>query len=585
MAEFASLDSSNLATRPQNPSPTIINNPQSSATMSSQVTNTDFPIRVNPPDHPKPPPPDLHRYWRNHKDDGYLERYWPEGEQPYWPEGAHDHSASIAPIRAVLKRELPQFADAEIDFFAKGTYNRLYSLTNPAWDKSYIFRVSLPIDPFFKTESEMATMEYVRRHTTLPVPRVVAFSSSDDNELGYEWVVMEMMPGQPLRKLWPTMPDDARVAFFAELAHHTKQLVALRFSKLGNLYFSDVADHVLPPQPPSSPTKPPHNPHLAGTVNRDLNPNDPFILGRIVSPEFFFDKRIYYPVARGPFSTTRELIDARLSLLHQRLNDLSPAEATPWYSANDRELHRHKPLVDAILTHFASLIPALFPAANGPEDVGILWHDDLSEHNLLLDPATYKLTGVVDWEAVSVMPAFEIQDARPAWLSDRDWRPTRLVQWARGVPDNGEWLVAERLRRVGEMGAAREVYHVIVGRVFEDDDGGEEMRRRVERKVGAARQLGVEGFLQRPWATGRWMVENGLIGDGLGAAVAAADGGGDGVNVHDTDGGGFIAHDTGGDGLIAQDTGGEGLIAHDTGSEGLIPVLTETVQGDTATEA
>ena len=523
MAELAALDSSNPATRPQNP-PTIDSNPQSTVSMGSQITHNDFPIRVSPTDHPKPPPPDLHRYWRSHEEEGYLERYWPEGE--------HDHNAWIIPIRAILARELPQFADAEIQYFAKGTFNRLYSLTHPTWDKDYIFRVSIPVDPFYKTESEMATMEYLRRHTTLPIPRVIAFSSSDDNELGYEWVLMEMMPGEPLRKLWPTMPDAARVAFFAELARHTKQLVSMRFTKLGNLYFADVADRVLSPRPPSSLVKTPGDSHLTGVVDKDIGPGDNFVLGRIVSQEFFFDKRVYYPGSRGPFTTSRELIDMRLDLLARRLQHLAPIEGRPWYCENDRELHRNKPLVDAIFSQFASLIPHLVPPTNGPEDIGILWHDDLSEHNLLLDPVTYKLTAVVDWESVSVIPAYETQDARPAWLSDRDWRPTPLVQLARGVPPNGEWLVADKLRRVGEMGPAREAYHGIVGKVY--DDSEEETRRRVRDKVGVAKQLEIATFQHRPWWTAAWMAENGFVGGGEGGGVTAVNGGGEGVTAHDT---------------------------------------------------
>ncbi|KAK3904907.1 phosphotransferase enzyme family-domain-containing protein [Staphylotrichum tortipilum] len=470
--------------------------------MGSQLTAADFPIRISSTEHSKPPAPDLNRYWRSHEDEGYLERYWPEGES--------GHDAWITPIRAVLIRELPEFADAEIKYFAKGTFNRLYSLTNPAWgDKACIFRVSIPVEPFFKTESEMATMEYVRRHTTLPIPRVIAFSSSDDNELGYEWVLMEMMPGEPLRKLWPAMPDAARVAFFAELATHTKQLVALRFSQLGNIYFADVAHRVLPPRPASSPAKQTVSSDLTGTMDRDIGPGGNFVLGRIVSQEFFFDKRIYYPGSRGPFNTSRELIDMRLDLLGRRIQHLSPVEGTPWYCENDRELHRNKDRVDAIFSQFASLIPRLVPATNGPEDVGILWHDDLSEHNLLLDPVTYKLTAVVDWESVSVIPAYETQDARPAWLSDRDWRPTPLVQLARGVPPNDEWLVADKLRRVGEMGPSREAYHAIVGPVYDDSDPA--TRQRVKDKVGVAKQLEIATFQHRPWWTAAWIAENGFV--------------------------------------------------------------------------
>jgi aminoglycoside phosphotransferase len=464
--------------------------------MGSQFNDIDFPIRVSHTHQSKPPAADLYRYWRSHEDEGYLERFWPD---------ELDHDVWARNIRKILARQFPEFADAEIQYFAKGTFNRLYSLTNPGWDKAYIFRVSIPVEPFFKTESEIATMEYVRRHTSMPIPRVIAFSSSDDNELGYEWILMEMMPGEPLRKLWPTMPDAARVELFAELAGHVKQLVALRFSKFGNLYFADVADRVLPPQTSPSAMA------CGGTdVDKDIGPGGRFVLGRIVAQDFFFDKRVYYPGSRGPFNTTRELVDMRVELLGQRIRNLAPVEGEAWYCENDRELDRNKERVYELFDQLKALVPRLVPPDNGPEDVGILWHDDLSEHNLLVDP-TFKLTAVVDWESVSVVPAYETYDARPAWLSDRDWRPTPLVQLARGIPPNDEWLVTDKLRRVGEMGPSRLAYHSIVGPLY--DANSPETQQRVKNKQGIAKQLEIASFQHRPWWTAAWLAENGFSGD------------------------------------------------------------------------
>jgi hypothetical protein len=478
------------------------------ANMGSQFTSDNVPIRVSPIDRSNPPAGDLHRYWRSQEDEGYLERYWP---------GELDHDTWVKNIRAILVRQFPDFADAEIEYFAKGTFNRLYSLTNPSWDKAYLFRVSIPVEPFFKTESEIATMEYIRRHTTMPIPQVIAFSSSDDNELGYEWILMEMMPGEPLRKLWEDMPEAARVQVFAELAAHTKQLVALRFSQFGNIYFADVADRVLPRQV----TLPPQPANSTDNVNKDIGPGGNFVLGRMVAQEFFFDKRIYYPGSRGPFNTARELVDMRVELLGKRLRNLSPVEGDAWYCENDRELERNKERVYEIFDQLKALVPRLIPHDNGPEDIGILWHDDLSEHNLLLDPVTYKLTAVIDWESVCIIPAYETQDARPAWLSDRDWRPTPLVQLARGIPPNDEWLVADKLRRVGEMGPAREEYHRIVGPLF--DANSPETQQRVKNKKGIAKQLEIATLQHRPWWTAAWMAENGFSSDKAGDSLDEKD--------------------------------------------------------------
>ncbi|KAK4235375.1 phosphotransferase enzyme family-domain-containing protein [Achaetomium macrosporum] len=474
--------------------------------MGSQYkgTDIDFPIRVSiSPQPSKPPAPDLHRYWRSNPDEGYLERYWPD---------EHNHDAWITTIRRLVARHFPDFGDARIRYFAKGTFNRLYSLTIPGRDPSYLFRVSIPVEPFFKTESEVATMEYVRRHTSMPVPRVIAFSSSDENELGYEWMLMEMMPGEPVRKVWDAMPAAARVRFFAELAAHVKQLVALRFSKFGSIYFGDVADLVIPRQvfPKYPPAGPSNNPADV-IVDKDIGPGGRFALGRIVSQEFFFDKRVYYPGSRGPFQSTRELIDMRVELLGKRIRDLSHIEGEAWYCENDRELAHNKDRVYGLFEQLKALVPRLVPHDNGPEDVGILWHDDLSEHNLLVDPITFKLTAVVDWECVSIIPAYETYDAVPAFLSDRDWRPTPLVHLARGIPPNDEFIAADKQRRAAEMGPARRAYHRIVGPLY--DTSSPETHQRVRNKQGLAKQLEIASFQRRPWWTAAWLAENGFCED------------------------------------------------------------------------
>jgi aminoglycoside phosphotransferase (APT) family kinase protein len=51
------------------------------------------------------------------------------------------------------------------------------------------------------------------------------------------------------------------------------------------------------------------------------------------------------------------------------------------------------------------VIPDIFSTEGAPEDVKVLWHDDLSGMNILVDPVSHKLTGVVDWESASIVPA------------------------------------------------------------------------------------------------------------------------------------------------------------------------------------
>ena len=61
----------------------------------------------------------------------------------------------------------------DVSFYAQGAFNKLYKVSTV--DTTCLMRASLPFDPRYKTESEVATIEFVRQKTSLPVPRIIAF--------------------------------------------------------------------------------------------------------------------------------------------------------------------------------------------------------------------------------------------------------------------------------------------------------------------------------------------------------------------------------------------------------------------------
>ena len=91
-------------------------------------------------------------------------------------------SWTVEPDMAVAKsiaiRHLPLTSPSyDISFFSAGAFNRLF-LLHPLDDaagsvESFIMRVSLPVDPYFKTASEVATLQFVQKNTSIPVPQVI----------------------------------------------------------------------------------------------------------------------------------------------------------------------------------------------------------------------------------------------------------------------------------------------------------------------------------------------------------------------------------------------------------------------------
>ncbi|KAK3354074.1 hypothetical protein B0T25DRAFT_545940 [Lasiosphaeria hispida] len=103
----------------------------------------------------------------------------------------------------------------------------------PATEKStqgpQIMRVSLPVYPHRKTRAEVATLRWVCENTTIPVPKVFGFHDSNDNEVGFEWILVELMPGTSAHGRWRTMSMEQKVAFANQIA--TFQAEMLRLGK------------------------------------------------------------------------------------------------------------------------------------------------------------------------------------------------------------------------------------------------------------------------------------------------------------------------------------------------------------------
>ena len=177
-----------------------------------------------------------------HYPEGRLKWGGLDADEPIWP-----FEPELSSIRAIATKHLGKATGTIIDetsldaqFFAEGLYNKLYLLSYPNHPQEYLFRVSLPIDPFSKIESEVATLRFVRENTTIPVADVIAWESSTENELGYEWILMEKIRGVELEVVWGSMSWEQKLAFTESLAKYVVQLHGHKFSSIGSLYFGQL---------------------------------------------------------------------------------------------------------------------------------------------------------------------------------------------------------------------------------------------------------------------------------------------------------------------------------------------------------
>ena len=97
-------------------------------------------------------------------------------------------------------------------------------------------RVSLPVDPRYKVMSEVATMDWVRRITSLPIPAAIAHQPSRDNLIGFEWMLMTKLPGKPFGEVYQSLSFDVKARLARKFAAGSACLFQNQLRGVGNIY-------------------------------------------------------------------------------------------------------------------------------------------------------------------------------------------------------------------------------------------------------------------------------------------------------------------------------------------------------------
>jgi len=261
----------------------------------------------------------------------------------------------------------------DISFFTQGGFNKIYNIFISGSSEKLIFRVALPVDPGYKTLSEVATLQWMRQNTNLPVPKVVASDTSRDNSVGFEWILMNKLPGNPLADVWKLVSYQAKEALVKRFAEFSSVLFRKQLSGIGNIYSASAPK-----------------------------------VDRIVSAAFFWGNHLRQDVNRGPFSSSKDWVEARLALSEYDCRET----LSKYLGKSDVDSDEEADLEDGqrtleIVNKLRPLVSKILPAGDGQEvEPSILFHDDLNNHNVLVDESG-ALTGVVDWECVSAIPLWK----------------------------------------------------------------------------------------------------------------------------------------------------------------------------------
>ena len=336
--------------------------------------------------------------------------------EPTW---THDPKVEII---VKLARQHLHFKDEDkctADYFMQGAFNRVYLIRCPRGgedEQTFIFRVSLPVDPGFKVSSDVATMTFVRDYTDAPVPQVLAFDPSDENELGFAWTIMEMMPGRTLCQQWRYMNWKQKESLAKRIAGIVAQMFRHKFRGIGNLYqTADALSH----RTNHRNIKP--NAHLIKNDSTNILParvgltQDPpsndidekwhmahYEVGRIVSMSFLWHNRVHYDVFRGPFACSSDWLAARLAFV------ITESAVRSSDSSMDQRRKNSANKYSSIARRLEKQLPNFFPVNSScpDQEVTTLHHYDTSGYNVLVDREG-RLTALLDWDGVSTVPLWK----------------------------------------------------------------------------------------------------------------------------------------------------------------------------------
>ncbi|KAH7402429.1 kinase-like domain-containing protein [Pyrenochaeta sp. MPI-SDFR-AT-0127] len=274
--------------------------------------------------------------------------------------------------------------------------------------------------PHYTTASEVAVLDYIREHTSIPAPKVLAWNSNSSNPVGAEYIIMDKARGVQLFQNWSDIGGLARLSIINQLVEIEREMARIRFPALGHLYHSESID----------------NDKSYIHLDSSIDPPGAYCIGPSC------DHAWHTPVdfsgrntnINGPWRTLAEYGLALVSREKHRVITETPPDnlCHPIINLNQRiaVLEAAAKVMESLHTN-AHLCDFGFP---------LLWHTDLHMGNIFVsqsEPA--KIVSIIDWQSIGVGPAF-LQVRWPVFLEPPADYALGLVKPK--IPDNFDDLDA-----------------------------------------------------------------------------------------------------------------------------------------------
>ena len=240
-----------------------------------------------------------------------------------------------------------------------------------------------------RLSSEVATMQYVRAHTSIPVPRIIHHNVEvDSSGVGSPFIIMTKMDGVALSNIWDDMEDTKRERVLRQVVDILLELASQRFDKVGMLF---------------------------GQENHTDPENAWYIMPHIGRP----DDTTTHSLSK----TFTSVIDYWLAYLNTQMKTIY-----------DTRFGDDTKIYDYAHTWFMrSLIPSLYDPSLDIAGFPLCPGDFHSQNIMIVDADTSpRISAVIDWEfsgtigtsSFSQYPLFIVD--HPAWRVDHPIRPRNI---------------------------------------------------------------------------------------------------------------------------------------------------------------
>lgn len=261
--------------------------------------------------------------------------------------------------------------------------NCVYALKNPHNDEEqYILRVPIcPLEADGKVvaiENDAALLGHLA--DKLPVPRVKAYSTTNDNALNAAYTVQTRLPGESLDEFWDDMSHEEKLQIVDQFVELLAKIESIRFAAAGTFTASPlptiVSDFVTTATPSVS----------------------PFLQG---DEDFVQDPKVSQDRA-GP-----DIKSLLVSHINGWISEHSKSDMAPF------TLPRYQELLAIIAD-----LDKEGTFSDGPSPV-VLHHWDLEPRNLMVDKSsgTWRIRGVIDWDDALALPR-PLARRAPDWVWD-----------------------------------------------------------------------------------------------------------------------------------------------------------------------